>query len=351
MTDLVLGIETSCDETAAAVISSDGYRTEKILSNVIRSQIEHIDYGGVVPEIAARAHSEFLFPIIQKALETANVSLEELSAISATCGPGLIGGVMIGALAGKTIALLKNKPFIPVNHLEGHAQVCGLNNDVAFPYLLLLVSGGHCQFLEVYDIGVYKLLGCTMDDAAGEAFDKVARLLGLPQPGGPSIEQAALKGNANRFSFAIPMKGREGCCLSFSGLKTAFRVLIQRIAPLSEQDVNDVAACLQKSISDEIVDRAEHAIAMASEAIKESKTFVLAGGVAANKAIQNDLKQLCDRVGFNMVTPSSNLCTDNAVMIGWVGLQRYQRGEKGNLFFAPTPNWSLLDLIPAEDTR
>lgn len=343
MADLVLGIETSCDETAAAVISSEGQGMERIRSNIIRSQTEHVEYGGVVPEIAARAHTDFIFPIIQKALDEANVSLDDLSAIAATCGPGLMGGVLVGATVGKTIAMLKNKPFFPVNHLEGHAQVCGLSDAVEFPYLLLLISGGHCQFLEVYDFGHYKLLGATMDDAAGEAFDKVARLLGLAQPGGPCVEKAAMKGDPQRFTFSIPMAGKKGCCLSFSGLKTAFRVLIQRLSPLSEQDVYDIAACLQKSISDELVNRASHAISMASEAVRLKKVFVLAGGVAANKTIQRDIQNLCTQAGFHMVTPPTELCTDNAVMIGWVGLQKLLRGERSNLSFAPQPNWSLVE--------
>lgn len=346
MSEFVLGIETSCDETSAAIVTNQGGGLERLKANVIRSQIEHAEYGGVVPEIAARAHSEFLFPIIKMALDQAHVTLEDISAVAATCGPGLIGGVLVGAMAGKTIAMLHRKPFIPVNHLEGHALVCGLSDDIHFPYLLLLVSGGHCQFLEARGIGQYTLLGETVDDAAGEAFDKIARLLGLAQPGGPAIEHAAQRGDPQRFALPTPMHGKPGCSLSFSGLKTACRLLVQRIEPLSEQDVCDVAACLQARIVAEIVERASQAIVLASPETQKSKTFVVAGGVAANTQLQSALRTLCTEVGWRIVTPPPLLCTDNAAMIGWVGLQRLLAGEGGDLLFAPRPNWSVLELSP-----
>lgn len=344
MTNFVLGIETSCDETAAAVVCNYGVGLERIRSSVIRTQLEeHIEYGGVVPEIAARAHAELLFPIIQKALKRARLSLFDIDAISATCGPGLMGGIMVGALAAKALAMIHHKPFIAINHLEGHAHVCRLSEEIDFPYLLLLVSGGHCQFLEVYGLNRYKLLGETIDDSAGEAFDKVARLLGLSYPGGPLIEKYAHDGDPYRFSTPIPLKGKPGCNLSFSGLKTAFRLLIQRISPLSEQDIKDISACLQKSIADTLVDRARHALGMVSEGVRKNKTFVVAGGVAANKTIQKRLEDLGHDFDFRVITPPINLCTDNAVMIAWAGLCYHLQNISHDFSFTPQPRWKLED--------
>lgn len=345
---LILGLETSCDETAAAIVSTDSEGRPCIRSEVTRTQLSHAEYGGVVPEIAARAHAELLFPIVQQALDEAHTSLADIDAIAATCGPGLMGGVLVGALAAKTLALVNSKPFIAINHLEGHAQVARLADDrITFPYLLLLVSGGHCQFLEVLDLGQYRLLGETLDDSAGEAFDKVARLIGLGYPGGPLVEKAAKRGDAERFRVPLPLKGKPGCALSFSGLKTAYRQLIQNLqaqAPLTEQDKADLAASLQKSIADTLVDRARHAIQGASEAVRANRTFVVAGGVAANQMIRQRLQELCTAYGMTFFAPPVRLCTDNAVMIAWAGLESFQRGIHHPLSFAPRPRWPLEEL-------
>jgi N6-L-threonylcarbamoyladenine synthase len=343
----VLGIETSCDETAAAVVCSEG--TERILSNVICSQIDmHSEYGGVVPEIAARAHESLLFPAIQKALNVAQLPLHSIDAIAATCGPGLIGGVMVGAIAAKMLALAHNIPFIAVNHLEGHAQVCSISEDVTFPYLLLLISGGHSQILEVHGLGKYKLLGETLDDSVGETFDKVARLIGLPYPGGPNIEKRAQKGDPRRFSVSTPLKGRSGCDFSFSGMKTAFRTLISQAsqsAPLSEQDVNDFAASLQWSVAEALVSRIVNALKMVSDEVRHNKTFVIAGGVAANKYIRARITEVGNNAGYKVFYPPVNLCTDNAVMIAWVGLGYHEKGIHSSLDFEPRSRWELDSLL------
>jgi N6-L-threonylcarbamoyladenine synthase len=337
----VLGIETSCDETAAAVVAASS-DSGIILSNVVHSQIKtHAEYGGVVPEIAARAHESLIFPVIREALDVAQVSFNDINAIAATCGPGLIGGVMVGAVAAKMLAIAYNKPFVAVNHLEGHAHVCRISENVTFPYLLLLISGGHCQLLEVYGLGEYKLLGNTLDDSVGEAFDKVARLIGLPYPGGPNIEHRAKAGDPDRFGVTIPLKGRAGCDFSFSGLKTAFRVIAQKIVDLSEQDVNDFAASLQKSIVCALSDRVKNAFEMLSPKVKASKTFVVAGGVAANKAVCNAMIKIGEDAGFRVFVPSMGLCTDNAAMIAWVGLEYHVKGVASSLFFEPRSRWEL----------
>ncbi|GHS91515.1 tRNA N6-adenosine threonylcarbamoyltransferase [Alphaproteobacteria bacterium] len=344
MTKFVLGIETSCDETAAAIVCDEGRGTERIVSNIVRTQVEeHADYGGVVPELAARAHADLILPIIQQAFHAANLVPEKIDAIAATCGPGLMGGVLIGMIAAKTLALVHQKPFIAVNHLEGHAQVCCLTDDVEFPYLLLLVSGGHCQFLEVYGLNHYRLLGETLDDSAGEAFDKIAHFLGLPYPGGPQIERMALEGDPERFKMPLPLKGRPGCDLSFSGLKTAFRILIQKMAPPSEQDINDISACLQKGIADSLIDRAKNAFAMMAPEIRQSRRFVLTGGVAANKIIQKRFKDFFEERGFQIFSPPLSLCMDNAAMIAWVGLKYHLQNIHHDFSFSANPRWKLTE--------
>lgn len=339
----VLGIETSCDETAAAIVSDEGGGS--ICSHVVYSQIaEHKEFGGVVPEIAARSHLELVYPVIQETLNRAGCSLNQVDAWAATCGPGLLGGVMVGALAAKTLAMLTKKPFIAVNHLEGHAQVVCLTNQVRPPYLLLLISGGHCQFLEVHDLGSYTLLGQTLDDSAGETLDKIARLLDLGHPGGPAIERAACTGDSHRFEAPCPLKGRPGCDFSFSGLKTFFRLLIQKMQPLSEQDRADVAASLQESVAKALADRTGHALAIASPAIQTSRMLVVAGGVAANQTFRARLQQVASQAGFQLLVPPPGLCTDNGVMIAWVGLQSALRGRLSDLSFAPRPRWPLEEL-------
>jgi N6-L-threonylcarbamoyladenine synthase len=337
---LVLGIETSCDETAAAVVS-DG--APYIRSNVVFSQIaEHRPYGGIVPEVAARAHLTHLDPVIERALEEAGIGFDELDAVVATGGPGLIGGVIVGVTEAKAIALARGLPFVAVNHLEGHALSARLVAPVEFPFLLLLVSGGHCQLQIVEGIGRYRRLGTTIDDAAGEAFDKGAKLLGLGYPGGPAIERAAAAGQAKNVPLPRPMVGREGCDFSFSGLKTALRVAVEkRGGALSPADQADLAASLQESIVVSLADRTSRAIALFRERHPEGKTLVVAGGVAANTALRRRLTDLAARAGLDFVAPPLSLCTDNGAMIAWAGLERLKAGHVDALDFAPRPRWPL----------
>jgi N6-L-threonylcarbamoyladenine synthase len=332
---IILGIETSCDETAAAIVRDD--RT--ILSNVLISQIAgHQPYGGVVPEKAARAHLDHLQPIIEQALTDANVTLNDLDGIAVTAGPGLIGGVLVGVMTAKAIAAAKDLPFIAVNHLEGHALTGRLTHDLPFPFLLLLISGGHCQFLEVTGVGQYRLLGSTMDDAVGEAFDKVARIFGLSYPGGPALEKLALTGDPKRFDLPRPLKGRQGCDFSFSGLKTAVRLVAEKHTPLSPQDKADLAASFQNAVADCLEDRAIHALKMLQTTVQH---LVVAGGVAANESIRSRLSALCAVHGLTFVAPPLDLCTDNAAMIAWVGIEKLRLGQQDTLDFAPVPRWPL----------
>jgi N6-L-threonylcarbamoyladenine synthase len=348
---IVLGIETSCDETAAAVVT-DG-AGPRILADHIRSQLdEHRPYGGIVPEIAARAHLEALDPLIVGALADAGVGFADLDAVAFTGGPGLIGGVIVGTMAAKAIAFVHGLKLIAVNHLEGHALTARLSDDVAFPYLLLLVSGGHCQLLVVEGVDRYTRLGTTTDDAAGEAFDKSAKLLGLGYPGGPLIERAARTGNAARFDLPRPMKGRPGCDLSFSGLKTAVRQTVERLTrsgeKLAPQDIADLAAGLQAAIGDSLVDRTANAIALFRARHPAGTTLVVAGGVAANAALRDRLATLAALRGMGFVAPPLALCTDNAAMIAWAGLERLRLGLVDDLAFAPRPRWPLdPDAAPA----
>ena len=340
---LMLGIETSCDETAAAVVSDAGAR---IRANLVLSQLaEHRAHGGVVPEIAARAHLDHLDGLILRALDEAGIGFEGLDAVAATGGPGLIGGVIVGVTEAKAIALTRGLPFIAVNHLEGHALSARLLEDVAFPYLLLLVSGGHCQLLIVEGVGAYRRLGTTIDDAAGEAFDKGAKLLGLGYPGGPAIEQAAAQGDARRFPLPRPLKGRPGCDFSFSGLKTALRQIAGKRADpagrLAAQDVADLAAALQAAIGDSLIDRTANAIALFRARHLEGKSLVVAGGVAANSALRHRLAALAADHGLDFIAPPPWLCTDNGAMIAWAGLERLRLGLVDGLDFAPRPRWPL----------
>ena len=337
---LVLGIETSCDETAAAVVSD---AAPFIRSNVVFSQLaEHRPYGGIVPEVAARAHLTHLDPVIVRALAEAGIGFGDLDAVAATGGPGLIGGVIVGVTEAKAIALARGVPFVAVNHLEGHALSARLVAPVEFPFLLLLVSGGHCQLQIVEGIGRYRRLGTTIDDAAGEAFDKGAKLLGLGYPGGPAIERAAASGDAKRTPLPRPMVGREGCDFSFSGLKTALRLAVEkRGGALSATDQADLAASLQESIVVSLADRAENAIAAFLDRYPEGKTLVVAGGVAANTALRRRLTELAARTGLDFVAPPLALCTDNGAMIAWAGLERLKAGLADTLDFAPRPRWPL----------
>lgn len=340
---LVLGIETSCDETAAAVVSDEG---ERIRANIVFSQLaEHRPYGGVVPEIAARAHLDHLDGLIARALAEANIGFGDLDAVAATGGPGLIGGVFVGVMEAKAIALARALPFIAVNHLEGHALTVRLGADVAFPYLLLLVSGGHCQLLVVEGVGRYRRLGTTIDDAAGEAFDKGAKLLGLGYPGGPAIERAAAAGDPARFLLPRPLKGRPGCDFSFSGLKTALRQTVQDLAGPngrpSPRDAADLAASLQAAIGESLLDRTANAVALFQARYPEGRTLVVAGGVAANAALRRRLAELAKSRALDFIAPPLALCTDNGAMIAWAGLERLRLGLVDGLDFAPRPRWPL----------
>ena len=344
---LVLGIETSCDETAAALVSDTGTR---LRAHQVLSQIaEHAPYGGVVPEIAARAHLDHLDRIIAGALAEAGVGIDQVDAVAATGGPGLIGGVIVGVMEGKAIALARNIPFVAINHLEGHALSPRFEKNVAFPYLLLLVSGGHCQLLAVLGVGGYRRLGTTIDDAAGEAFDKVAKLLGLGYPGGPAIERAAASGDPARFALPRPMLGRKGCDFSFSGLKTALAHKVAEHARdglLDPRDVSDLAAGLQAAIADSLVDRTRHAIARCRREIPDVATLVVAGGVAANAALRQRLAALAAESELDFVAPPAWLCTDNGAMIAWAGIERLRLGLVDGLDFAPRPRWPLDPTAP-----
>ena len=346
----VLGIETSCDETAASVVALDDAGMPEILSNVVLSQIEeHAAFGGVVPEIAARAHVEALDGIVEAALAEAGVALADIDAVAATAGPGLIGGLIVGLMTAKAIAAAAQKPLIPVNHLEGHALTARLSAPVTggvdFPYLLLLVSGGHTQVVLVRGPGRYERWATTIDDALGEAFDKTAKLLGLPYPGGPSVERAAARGDAARFSLPRPLKGEARLDFSFSGLKTAVRQAASAIAPLSDQDVADIAASFQRAVTETLSERVGRSLARFRETFPDlaRPVLVVAGGVAANRAIRAALDATAAEHGARLVAPPLDLCTDNAAMIAWAGIERLRAGLVGDdaLRFAPRSRWPL----------
>ena len=342
---LVLGIESSCDETAAAVVSDQ----KELKASVVFSQQEHKAFGGVVPEIAARAHLERVDDIVSETLEKANIGFQDLSAVAASAGPGLIGGVIVGVMTAKAVALVHKLPFIAVNHLEAHALTVRLGSNVEFPYLLLLTSGGHCQILAVEGVGKYKKLGATIDDAAGEAFDKTAKMLGLGYPGGPMVEKYALNGDPLRFSLPRPMVGKEGGDLSFSGLKTAVRHIIEGFsddndigtAVLTQQDKADIAACFQKAVLDSVCSRLKNGIKMFKKICPEGKHLVVAGGVAANKALREALKELAEKKNMIFEAPPLNLCTDNGAMVAWAGMERFLAGANDPLDFSPRPRWPL----------
>jgi N6-L-threonylcarbamoyladenine synthase len=334
----ILGIETSCDETAAAVVRGTVPGPGEILSDIIFSQNEaHAPYGGVVPEIASRAHLEILDSIIERALREAGVTLAELDGIAATAGPGLIGGVMVGLTTAKALALGAGKPLIAVNHLMGHALTARLTHGVAFPFLLLLVSGGHCQLVGVGAADDFRLYGSTIDDAVGEAFDKTAKILGLPYPGGPAVEAAAKGGNPRAYNLPRPMKGRAGADFSFSGLKTALRQLAQE--PIS---VQDASASFQAAVIDILCDRTRVAMEMFRRDFPGANILVVAGGVAANQAIGEGLAKLCKEEGFVTRIPPPRLCTDNAAMIAWAGVERLSDKAAGDaLSISPRARWPL----------
>ena len=340
----ILGIETSCDETAAAIVRGVAPGPGAILSNVVASQIgAHAPYGGVVPEIASRAHLEILDSVIERAIAEAGIAPTEIDGIAATAGPGLIGGVMVGLTTAKGVALGLGKPLIGVNHLMGHALTARLTEGVAFPFLLLLVSGGHCQLLGVGGLDDFRLYGTTIDDAVGEAFDKVAKLLGLPYPGGPQVERLAATGNPRAFELPRPLvtghNVRKTADFSFSGLKTAVRQLTER----QQVETEDVCASFQAAVIDILTDRTARAMATFAADFRpaEERTLVVAGGVAANRAIGTALAALCAREGFCLAVPPPALCTDNAAMIAWAGLERLAAGSTDSLEISPRARWPL----------
>lgn len=348
---LVLGLETSCDETAAAVVLRSPDGQGRILSNLVRTQWEkHRPFGGVVPEIAARAHVECLDILTREAMEQAGIGFADLSAVAATAGPGLIGGLIVGLVTGKAIALAHAKPFLAVHHLEAHALTVGLTEGLRPPYLLLLVSGGHTQLLIVHGVGRHERLGTTIDDALGEAFDKTAKLLGLGFPGGPAVEQAARAGNARRFELPRPMLGRKEPHFSFAGLKTAVRRAAEQVAPLSQQDAADIAAAFEAAVNDCVRDRCARAMDIARERLGEAapRHLVVAGGVAANEQLRSALRKLAEERGYQLHVPPVALCGDNAAMIAWAGAERLALGLTDSLDASARPRWPLdQDAAPA----
>ncbi|KAB2916753.1 MAG: tRNA (adenosine(37)-N6)-threonylcarbamoyltransferase complex transferase subunit TsaD [Hyphomicrobiaceae bacterium] len=340
---LVLGLETSCDETAAAVVARSPDGRGRILSSVVRAQWEeHRGYGGVVPEIAARAHVECLDEIIAEAMRDAGVAFDALDAVAATAGPGLIGGLLVGVISAKAIALVHDLEFVAVNHLEAHALTVGLTEGLRPPYLLLLISGGHTQLLIVRDVGRYERLGTTIDDALGEAFDKTAKLLGLGFPGGPAVERAASAGRPGRFELPRPMLGRAEPHFSFAGLKTAVRHRAQAMLPLTDAVVADLCAEFEAAVADSVADRVRRAIEITDQRLGTSaRHLVVAGGVAANKKLRGALAAVADDAGYVLHVPPPQLCTDNAAMVAWAGAERLARGRTDGLDFEARSRWPL----------
>jgi N6-L-threonylcarbamoyladenine synthase len=348
---LVLGIETTCDETAAAVVERQGDGVGRILSNIVRSQNEeHAPFGGVVPEIAARAHVDALDGIIARAMKEAGVGFAQLSGVAAAAGPGLIGGVIVGLTTAKAIAMVHDTPLIAVNHLEAHALTPRLTCALAFPYCLFLASGGHTQIVAVLGVGNYVRLGTTVDDAMGEAFDKIAKMLGLPYPGGPQVELAAVGGDPKRFAFPRPMLGRDDANFSLSGLKTAVRNEASRLMPLEPQDIGDLCAGFQAAVLESTADRLSVGLKLFQERFGSPRALVAAGGVAANQAIRGALQAVAANAETTLIIPPPALCTDNGAMIAWAGAERLAVGLVDTMDAAPRARW-LLDenaTAPAE---
>jgi N6-L-threonylcarbamoyladenine synthase len=339
---LVLGIETTCDETAAAVVERHGDGSGRMLSNIVRSQIaEHAPFGGVVPEIAARAHVDLLDGIVASAMKEAGIGFDKLSGVAAAAGPGLIGGVIVGLTTAKAIALVAGRPLIAVNHLEAHALTPRLTDALAFPYCLFLASGGHTQIVAVLGVGNYVRIGTTVDDAIGEAFDKVAKMLGLPYPGGPQVERAARQGDATRFQFPRPMMGRPDANFSLSGLKTAVRNEASRMTPLQQQDIDDLYAGFQAAVLDSMADRLRVGLRLFAEQFGAPTALVAAGGVAANQALRAALQEVAAQAGTQLVMPPPALCTDNGAMIAWAGAERLALCLTDALGAAPRARWRL----------
>ena len=338
---LILGIETSCDETAASIITENDKGIPTVLSNIVSSQVDvHKEFGGVVPELAARSHIEKIDWIVEKAIADSGKKIEEIDAVASTAGPGLIVCLSVGLSFGKAFASAINKPFIAVNHLEGHALSPKLNSHLNYPYLLLLISGGHSQYLSVQGLGKYKRLGTTIDDALGEAFDKTAKLLGIEFPGGPQIEVLAKKGNPEKYDLPKPIFNKGGCNLSFAGLKTAILKIAKSIK--TEQEKFDLAASFQKTVEEILNKKTKIAFEEFEKENKlKEKVFVVAGGVAANKKIRSMLINLCEANNYKSIFPPIELCGDNAAMIAMVGLEKYKLNEFNTLDYPAKPRWPL----------
>ena len=337
----ILGIESSCDETAASIISENDQGNPIVLSNIISSQIDvHKEFGGVVPELAARSHIEKIDWIVKKAIEDSGVKIEEIDAVASTAGPGLVVCLSVGLSFGKAFAASINKPFIAVNHLEGHALSPKLNSKINYPYLLLLISGGHSQYLSVKNLGEYKRLGTTIDDAIGEAYDKTAKLLGIEFPGGPQIEILAEKGDPHKYNLPKPIFNKGGCNLSFAGLKTAILKVSKEIK--TEQEKFDLAASFQKTVIEILYKKTKIAFTEFENTVKPKKNkFVVAGGVAANKKIRDMLINLCKDKSYEPIFPPIELCGDNAAMIAVVGLEKFKLKQFNNLDYPAKPRWPL----------
>ena len=338
----VLGLETTCDETAAAIVGSGEDGAGRILAHEVMSQIaEHAAYGGVVPEIAARAHVEVLDRLVERCLASTGLGVADLDGIAAAAGPGLIGGVIVGLTTAKALALVARKPLIAVNHLEAHALTARLTDRIGFPYLLLLASGGHTQLVAVKGVGQYQRLGTTIDDAIGEAFDKVAKLLGLPYPGGPAVEREAERGDPERFGLPRPLVGRPVPDFSLSGLKTALRLEAEKLGPLSSQDVADLCAGFQAAVVDLVVDRTRVGLRVFRQAAGHPTALVVAGGVAANAKVRRALHRLAAESGLRLVAPPLELCGDNGAIVAWAGLERLRLGLVDDLSAPARARWPL----------
>lgn len=347
-----LGLESSCDDTAAAIVRHSPGRPPEILCSVVQSQTAlHAPFGGVVPELAARAHVERLDLCVEQALAEAGLALADLDAVAVTAGPGLIGGVLSGVMCAKGLSAATGLPLVGVNHLAGHALTPRLTDGLPFPYLMLLVSGGHCQFLIVTGPQAFRRLGGTIDDAAGEAFDKTAKLLGLPQPGGPAVEAEAAVGDPRRFAFPRPLLDRPGCDLSFSGLKTALLrardALMAEKGGLTVQDRRDLCAGFQAAVADVLAEKTRRALVLYLAGRPGNPTLAVAGGVAANSALRSALMRVCDADGVRFVAPPLPLCTDNAAMIAWAGIEQYRDGQVDGLDLSARPRWPLDQTAPA----
>ncbi|MES2845764.1 MAG: tRNA (adenosine(37)-N6)-threonylcarbamoyltransferase complex transferase subunit TsaD [Pseudomonadota bacterium] len=347
-----LGIESSCDDSAAAVVRHTPGQAAEILSSVVEGQTSlHAAFGGVVPEIAARAHAERLDGCVEQALATAGIGLRDIDGIAVTAGPGLIGGVLSGVMLAKGLAAGSGKPLVGVNHLAGHALTPRLTDGLAFPYLMLLVSGGHCQFLIAHGVDDFERLGGTIDDAPGEAFDKTAKLLGLPQPGGPAVEVEARLGNPKRFAFPRPLLDRPGCDMSFSGLKTALLrardAAMAAAGGLTQQDRADLCAGFQLAVADVLAEKTRRALAVYLDAEPAEPALAVAGGVAANTLIRAVLETVCHTAGVRFLAPPLRLCTDNAAMIAWAGIERYRNGARDGMDLLARPRWPLDATAPA----